>query len=51
MATPQATMIPGQSQLTYVDRPEVSETFAHFVRRLTIDGVIIHLEFVANRYG
>ena len=49
MATPPATMIPGQPQLTYVDRPEVSETFAHSLRRLTIDGVNIHLEFVVNR--
>ncbi len=41
--------IPGQPQLSYLDRPEVSETFAHSLRRLTVDGVNIHLEFVVNR--
>jgi hypothetical protein len=37
------------SQLAYVDRPEVSETFADSLRRVNVEGMLAKLEFVANR--
>lgn len=49
MGMPPAQPPPTQPSLTYVDRVEVSETFAHSLRRLTFDGANIYLEFVVNR--
>jgi hypothetical protein len=49
MATPPLQPQVGQPHLRYVDRPEVSETFANSSRRLTFDGANFHLEFVVNR--
>jgi hypothetical protein len=37
------------AQLTYVDRPEVSETFADSLARLTFDGMNLKMEFTVNR--
>ena len=34
-----------------VDRVEVSETFASSLRRWSVDGVSLHLEFAVNRWG
>jgi len=36
--------------LTYVDRPEVPETFADSLERLFVDGASVRLEFVVNRF-
>src|SRR5207244_111787 len=33
----------------YVDRPEVSETFADFVQRIQFDGQTLRLEFAVSR--
>jgi hypothetical protein len=38
-----------QMQFQYVDRPEVSETFADFVQRIQFDGHTLRLEFAVNR--
>lgn len=38
-----------QMQFQYVDRPEVSETFADFVQRIQFDGQTLRLEFAVNR--
>jgi hypothetical protein len=38
-----------QTQFQYVDRPEVSETFADFVQRIQFDGQTLRLEFAVNR--
>jgi hypothetical protein len=44
---------PGQLQMspkmTYVDRPEISETFADSCARMTMEGFNGKLEFVVNR--
>jgi hypothetical protein len=37
-------------QLTYVDRPEIPETFADLLRHATSEGVNVKLEFVVNRF-
>jgi hypothetical protein len=44
---PQVTMTP--PQLTHVDRPEVSETFADSMWRVNVENMIAKLEFVVNR--
>lgn len=36
-------------QLVYVDRADVSETFVSSLRRWSVDGVNVHLEFAVNR--
>ena len=36
-------------RLVYVDRDDVSETFSHSLRRWSVDGVNLHLEFAAHR--
>src|SRR5882724_1564880 len=36
-------------QLQYVDRPEVSETFADFVQRIQFDGQTLRFEFCVTR--
>ena len=41
---------PTQPQLQYVDRPEVSETFANSLRVAMFDGMNLRLEFVVNRF-
>src|SRR4051794_18046981 len=38
-----------QAQFQYVDRPEVSETFADFVQRIQFDGQTLRLEFAVSR--
>ncbi len=38
-----------QPQMTYVDRPDISETFADSVARLSVEGFNAKLEFVVNR--
>jgi hypothetical protein len=44
---------PGQPiappKLTYVDRPDVGETFADSVARVAFDGATLRLEFAVNR--
>ncbi len=39
-----------QVQFQYVDRPEVSETFADFVNRIQFDGQTLRLEFCVSRF-
>jgi hypothetical protein len=46
---PQPLPQQAQAQLTYVDQPEISETFADSLRGLTFDGMNLRLEFVVNR--
>ena len=43
--TPQS----GQIQMTYVDRLEISETFADSLVRAFFDGITLRMEFVVNR--
>jgi hypothetical protein len=38
-----------QVQYQYVDRPDVSETFADFVSRIQFDGQTLRLEFCVSR--
>ena len=38
-----------QVQWQYVDRPEVTETFADFVQRIQFDGQTLRLEFCVSR--
>lgn len=38
-----------QPAMTYVDRPEISETFADSCFRMTVEGLNAKLEFVVNR--
>jgi hypothetical protein len=40
---------PQQVQLQYVDRPEVSETYADSLEKAMFDGNSIKMEFVVNR--
>ena len=40
---------PAQPILTYLDRHEVSETFADSLGKLTVEGFNAKLEFVVNR--
>jgi hypothetical protein len=53
MATPplqsQPVPVSGQVQMTYVDRPEISETFADSLGRMMWDGIHLRMEFVVNR--
>ena len=46
MNQPQSAAPP---QYQYVDRPEVSETFADFVQRIQFDGQTLRLEFCVSR--
>ena len=43
----QASQMPAQFQ--YVDRPEVSETFADFVQRIQFDGQTLRIELCVSR--
>jgi len=45
----QAPKTQPQVQYEYVDRPEVSETFADFVQRIQFDGQTLRLEFAVSR--
>lgn len=36
--------------LTYVDRPEIPETFADFLEIVVFDGAFVRMEFVVNRF-
>ena len=36
-------------QTIHVDRPEITETFADALARLTCDGAILRMEFIVNR--
>ena len=48
--TPQTTQTQQpQIQYQYVDRPEVTETFADFVQRIQFDGQTLRLEFAVSR--
>jgi hypothetical protein len=38
-----------QMQFQYVDRPEVSETFADFVQRIQFDGQTLRIELCVSR--
>jgi len=49
MAIPPPSQPRVQPTMTYVDRPEISETFADGLRRATFDGINTKLEFVVNR--
>ncbi len=46
MNQPQSAAPP---QFQYVDRPEVSETFADIVQRIQFDGQTLRLEFCVSR--
>ncbi|HTV89201.1 MAG TPA: hypothetical protein VME41_09305 [Stellaceae bacterium] len=35
--------------MTYVDRPEIADTFVDSLRRATFDGVNVRIEFTVNR--
>jgi len=37
------------SQTIHIDRPEISETFADALARLTYDGATLRMEFIVNR--
>lgn len=41
--------VPQPTQLTYVDRPEVSETFADSLWRISFENMVIKMELVVNR--
>jgi hypothetical protein len=41
--------LPVQAQLTYVDRPEISETFADSLARISFDALHVRMEFIVNR--
>ena len=43
----QAPQTPVQYQ--YIDRPEISETFADFVQRIQFDGQTLRIEFCISR--
>jgi len=49
MATPPTPGQPLQLQLTYRDRPEISETYADSLGRVFFDGITLRMEFVVNR--
>jgi hypothetical protein len=40
---------PAQPMLTYLDRPEIPETYADSLIRASIEGFNVKLEFVVNR--
>ena len=46
---PLPAQLPVQAQLTYVDRPEISETFADSLYRISFDALQVRMEFVVNR--
>ena len=45
----QAPKTQPQIQYEYVDRPEISETFADFVQRIQFDGQTLRFEFCVTR--
>jgi hypothetical protein len=47
---PPPPQTPTQPQMTYVDRPEISETFADSLYRISFDSLQIRMEFVVNRF-
>jgi hypothetical protein len=47
MAEPQSQA--SHAQLLYVDRPDVSETFADHLENIAVDGPTLRLEFTVNR--
>jgi len=49
MAKPPLPELPAPPQLTYVDRPEISELFADVLARVSCEGNTARLEFVVNR--
>ncbi len=49
MAMPPPHPTPVQPQMTYVDRSEISETYADLLGRLSTDGITARLEFLVNR--
>jgi hypothetical protein len=49
MPSPVPGQHPLQPMMTYVDRPEVSETFADSCARMTFEGFHVKLEFAVNR--
>lgn len=40
---------PDPPRLTYVDRPDIADTFVDALRRATFDGVNVRIEFTVNR--
>jgi hypothetical protein len=50
MAIPPQQPVLATPQLKLVDRVDVSETFAHSLRRINFDGANFQMEFVVNRY-
>jgi hypothetical protein len=49
MQMAQSRQPPVAQQLTYVDRPEVAETFVDTLRRAGFDGINVRIEFTVNR--
>jgi hypothetical protein len=49
MVESQPTTSPAPPQLTYLDRLEISETFADSMWRINVEGGVAKLEFVVNR--
>ncbi len=48
---PPAPAAPGRPDFRYEDRPELLETFADNVPRMTFDGRTLRVEFCVNRAG
>lgn len=49
MNQPQAPQAQQPPQYTYIDRPEIAETFADFVQRIQFDGQTLRFEFCVSR--
>jgi hypothetical protein len=49
MASPPLPQFQAQLQWTYVDRPEISETYVDALWRVYFDGNAIRMDFVVNR--
>ena len=49
MPNPPLAQHPVQPNLTYVDRPEISETFADSCARVSVEGFNAKLEFIVTR--
>lgn len=49
MAIPPLQQQVAQAQMRYVDRIEVSETFADLLGRVFCDGITLRMEFSVNR--
>lgn len=45
----QPTRQPFVGALTYVDHPEIAETFVDFIEKIWADGTVVRIEFVVKR--